>query len=32
RGVDLRTIQKIMGHANLDITSNLYVHDDIETM
>lgn len=31
-GVDLRTIQKIMGHANLDITSNLYVHDNIETM
>ena len=31
-GVDLRTIQKIMGHADLNITSNLYVHDNIETM
>jgi len=32
RGVDLRTIQKIMGHATLEITSNLYIHDNIETM
>lgn len=32
KGVDLRTIQKVMGHAVLNITSNLYVHDNIETM
>ncbi|MFZ2539612.1 MAG: site-specific integrase [Oscillospiraceae bacterium] len=32
KGVDLRTIQKIMGHADLNITSNLYVHDNIEIM
>lgn len=32
KGVDLRTIQKVMGHADLDITSNLYVHDNMDTM
>ena len=32
RGVDLRTIQKVMGHADLNTTSKIYVHDDIETM
>lgn len=31
-GVDLRTIQKMLGHASLEITSNLYVHDNLDTM
>jgi len=31
-GVDLRTIQRVMGHATLEITSGLYVHDNLDTM
>lgn len=31
-GVDLRTIQHVMGHATLEITSGLYIHTDLDTM
>lgn len=30
-GVDIYTIQKIMGHADINVTANIYVHDDVET-
>ena len=30
-GVDIYTIQKIMGHKDINVTANIYVHDDIET-
>ena len=29
-GVDIRVIQKIMGHKDLNITSEIYIHDNIE--
>ncbi len=29
-GVDIVTISKLMGHASIDITVRLYVHDDME--
>lgn len=32
RGVDIVTISKLMGHASIDITVRLYVHDDFEVM
>lgn len=31
-GVDLRIIQKIMGHADLKTTSEIYIHDNIDYM
>lgn len=30
-GVDIYTIQKIMGHKDINVTANTYVHDDVET-
>lgn len=30
-GVDIYTIQKIMGHKDINVTANIYVHDDVET-
>lgn len=30
-GVDIYTIQKIMGHKDINITANIYVHDEVET-
>lgn len=32
RGVDVRTIQKVMGHSDMETTSSIYIHDDIEVM
>ena len=32
RGVDIVTISKLMGHANIEITVKLYVHDDLGIM
>lgn len=32
RGVDLYTIQKVMGHADISITAKIYVHNDIEVL
>ncbi len=31
-GVDIRTIQKFMGHASIEVTSAIYIHDDVEHM
>lgn len=30
-GVDIYTIQKIMGHKDINVTANTYVHDETET-
>ena len=30
-GVDIYTIQKFMGHKDINVTANIYVHDDLET-
>lgn len=32
RGVDIYTIQKVMGHKDINITANLYVHNEIESL
>lgn len=32
KGVDIYTIQKVMGHADINITSGIYVHNDIEVL
>lgn len=29
-GTDIYTIQKIMGHKDINVTANIYVHDEIE--
>lgn len=29
-GVDIYTIQKLMGHKDVNITANIYVHDEVE--
>ena len=31
-GVDIYTIQKVMGHADISITAGIYVHNDIEVL
>lgn len=31
-GTDIYTISKLMGHANVLITTKIYVHDDLETI
>lgn len=31
QGVDIYTIQKIMGHKDINVTANIYVHDETET-
>ncbi len=30
-GVDIYTIQKLLGHKDVNVTAQVYVHDDIET-
>ena len=30
-GVDIYTIQKLLGHKDINVTAQVYVHDDIET-
>ena len=32
KGVDIYTIQKIMGHKDINITANTYVHNELETL
>ena len=32
RGVDVFTIQKILGHKDIKMTTNLYVHDEVERL
>lgn len=32
RGVDIYTIQKIMGHRDIKMTSEIYVHNEIDTL
>ena len=31
-GVDIYTIQKILGHKDIDVTANIYVHNEIEVI
>ncbi|MBP5378336.1 MAG: site-specific integrase [Ruminococcus sp.] len=31
-GVDIYTIQKVMGHADISITAEIYVHNDIDVL
>lgn len=31
-GVDIYTIQKVMGHADISITASIYVHNDIDVL
>lgn len=31
-GVDLHTIQKLLGHRDIEVTANTYVHAEIDTM
>ena len=31
-GVDIYTIQKVMGHSDISITSSIYVHNDIDVL
>lgn len=31
-GVDIYTIQKVMGHADISITADIYVHNDIKVL
>lgn len=31
-GVDIYTIQKVMGHKDINVTSNLYVHNEVESL
>lgn len=31
-GIDLYTIQKVMGHADISVTASIYVHNDIEVL
>ena len=32
RGVDIYTIQKVMGHKDINVTANLYVHNEVESL
>ena len=32
KGVDIYTIQKVMGHSDISVTAGTYVHNDIEVL
>ena len=32
RGVDIYTIQRVMGHSDISVTASIYVHNDIEVL
>lgn len=32
KGVDIYTIQKVMGHKDINITAQTYVHSEIDTL
>lgn len=32
KGVDIYTIQKVLGHADIEITADIYVHNDINVL
>ena len=32
RGVDIYAIQKFLGHRDIDVTANTYVHNEVETL
>lgn len=31
-GVDIYTIQKVMGHSDISVTADIYVHNDINVL
>ena len=31
-GVDISTIQKVMGHSDISVTAAIYVHNDLEVL
>lgn len=31
-GVDIYTIQKVMGHSDISVTADIYVHNDIKVL
>ena len=31
-GADIYTIQKLLGHKDIDVTANTYVHNEIEVL
>lgn len=32
RGVDIYTIQRVMGHSDISVTASIYVHNDLEVL
>lgn len=32
RGIDIYTIQRVMGHSDISVTASIYVHNDIEVL
>ena len=32
RGIDIRTAQYLMGHADIKMTANIYTHIDVEQL
>ncbi len=31
-GVDIYTIQKVMGHSDISVTASIYVHNDLDVL
>ena len=32
KGVDIYTIQKVLGHKDINVTSEIYVHNELEAL